>query len=199
MKTISISQAEMESRIARFKSLSAYQQHQASISNLPPAVLEKIAANRVYPIMVPEGYKGRSTQAPIKSAPGLIISIAECPAGDGPGLHSHDQAIENFMCLNGRFRIDWGDKGENSATLEPLDFISIPPFVLRRFTNISNETARLLAIIHVQSTDQADQIAFSPDLAKEIARDFGKDTLKALDGIGIKFNAGVDSDAPLPR
>ena len=46
-------------------------------------VLEKIAARKVFPLMVPEGYKGRNAQAPIKGAPGLSLSITESPPGDG--------------------------------------------------------------------------------------------------------------------
>ena len=182
---------EMEARTARFAKLTPYQQHQQKISGLPPAILEKIAARKVFPVMVPHDYKGRHSEAPVRGEPGLVISISECPPGDGSGLHSHNQAIENFMCLSGRFRIDWGQKGEYSIVLEPLDLVSLPPMIFRRFTNISDETGRLLAIIHVQTSDQGDEIAYSPDIAREIESEHGKEALVALNKIGVRFDAGA--------
>src|SRR5262249_30241190 len=129
-------------------------------------------------------------QAPIKSVPGAVISIAECPPGNAPALHCHDQAVENFLCLNGRFKIIWGDDGENSLELGPLDFISIPPGVNRTFLNVSSETARLLAIIQPVTEAQEDRVAFATTVEGELARDFGKETVEALKRIGFHFDAG---------
>src|SRR5262245_42527275 len=151
MKSVRATQDEMRRRTARFKELKSYQYQNEAAGGIPMEVLEQIAAHRVYPLMVPESYAGRSAQAPIKGAPGLVLSIAECPPGDGPAMHIHEQTIENFLCLSGRFEIAWGDSGEEqSIVLEPLDFISVPPGVPRRFTNVhKTETGRLFVIIQV--------------------------------------------------
>ena len=193
MKSIKVSTDEMRRRMARFKDLKSYQYQNEAASGIPMEVLEKIAAHRVYPLMVPAGYTGRSAQAPIKSAPGLVLSIAECPPNDGPAMHIHEQTIENFFCLSGRFEIAWGDPGEEqSVVLEPLDFISVPPGVPRKFTNLhATETGRLLVIIHVQNAEQSDRISYQPELREEIERKHGRQTVDALDGIGIRFDAGV--------
>src|SRR5262245_37188214 len=195
MKSIQVSADEMRPRTARFKDLRSYQYQNESASGIPMEVLEKIAAHRVYPLMVPESYSGRSAQAPIKSAPGLVLSIAECPPGDGPAMHVHEQTIENFFCLSGRFEIAWGDPGtEEAVILEPLDFISVPPGVPRKFTNIHvSETGRLFVIIHVQTSEQGDRIAFQPELRAEIERKHGPTTVEALDRIGIRFDAGIEA------
>jgi uncharacterized RmlC-like cupin family protein len=195
MKSIKVSAEEMYRRTAHFKDLKSYQYQNESAAGIPVAVLEKIAAHRVYPLMVPQDYKGRSAQAPIKGAPGVVLSIAECPPGDGPAMHIHEQTIENFFCLSGRFEIAWGDAGEeHSVTLEPLDFISVvsvPPGVLRKFTNVHpSETGRLLVIIHVQTAEQSDRIAYQPQLREEIQSKHGQKTVDALDSIGIRFDAG---------
>ena len=193
MKSIKVSKDEMRRRMARFKELKSYQYQNEAASGIPMEVMEKIAAHRVYPLMVPASYKGRSAQAPIKGAPGLVLSIAECPPGDGPAMHIHEQTIENFFCLSGRFEIAWGDPGEEqSVVLEPLDFVSVPPGVPRKFTNLhATETGRLLVVIHVQTAEQSDRISYQPELREEIERRHGRQTVEALDGIGIRFDAGV--------
>ena len=193
MKSIKVTREEMARRTARFKDLKSYQYQNEAAAGIPQAVLEKIAAHRVYPLMVPETYSGRSALAPIKGAPGVVLSIAECPPGDGPAMHIHEQTIENFFCLSGRFEIAWGDRGaEDSVVLEPLDFISVPPGVPRRFTNLhATETGRLLVIIHVQTAEQSDRIAYQPELREEIESRHGLQTVEALDSIGIRFDAGV--------
>jgi uncharacterized RmlC-like cupin family protein len=131
----------------------------------------------------------------LKGLPGLAVTIAECPAGDGPGLHCHETTVENFLCLNGRFEIAWGDEGENSIVLEPLDMVSVPPGVSRKFTNVSDETARRLVMIQIPTEKQEDRIAYAPALGREIEQQFGKDALEKLREIGFKFDAGSDAPA----
>jgi uncharacterized RmlC-like cupin family protein len=195
MKSVKVTREQMARRTARFKDLKSYQYQQEAVNAIPIEVMEKIAAHRVYPVMCPEAYTGRSAQAPIKGAPGIVLSIAECPPGDGPAMHIHEQTIENFFCLSGRFEIAWGDPGaEESVILEPLDFISVPPGVPRKFTNIhASETGRLFVIIHVQTAEQGDRIGYQPELRAEIESKHGRKTVEALDRIGIKFDAGVEA------
>lgn len=195
MKSRNVSVEEMARRTARFKDLKPYQTTQQQAAGVPSAVLEKIAARMVFPLMVPEGYQGRNAQAPIKGAPGLSLSITESPPGDGAALHMHEQTVENFFCLSGKFKISWGDKGENSLVLEPNDFCSIPPGVVRSFENISAVTGRMLVIIQIQTAEQSDRIAYVPELKDEIAAAHGKSALDALDSIGIRFNAGLEEKA----
>jgi uncharacterized RmlC-like cupin family protein len=194
MKTIQVSPEQMVARTARFNKLESYQAQHAA-SGIPQPILEKIAARRVYPVMVPENYTGRSQSAPVKGAEGLAVSIAECPPGDGPGLHCHETTVENFFCLNGRFEIAWGDEGEHSLVLEPLDMVSVPPGIHRKFTNVSNETARLLVMIQMPSEKQEDRISYAPALGREIESQFGAEAIAKLRAIGFKFDAGSDAPA----
>ena len=193
MKTVVVTPEEMNRRTVRFKALESYQHQHQQLAGIPAAVLEKIAAHRVYPMMVPANYAGRSALAPLKGADGLALTIAECPPGDGPALHCHERTIENFLCLNGRFKISWGDRGEHSLVLEPLDLCSVPPGVSRCFTNISEETARLLVMIQIPTAEQTDRIAYAAQTGIEIAEQYGKDTVEALEKIGIRFDAGPDT------
>ena len=121
MRTKSPRPEEMEARVARFRKLQTYQRQNFEAHGIPPGAVEKITARRVYPVMAPPDYQGRSVGAPVKGPRGLIVSIAECEPGNGPGLHRHHNTVENFFCLSGQFEIAWGDAGEHRLVLDPLD------------------------------------------------------------------------------
>lgn len=191
MRTVTVTPEEMERRTVRFTGLRSYQHQQENASGIPARAFARIAAERVYPVLAPAGYQGRSALAPLKGPPGLVVTIAECPPGDGAGLHAHEQSIENFFCLDGRFDIAWGDRGEHSLVLEPLDMCSVPPGVCRSFRNVSAETARLLVMIQIVSEEQADRVHHAPGVGEAIGREFGRDTVDALLRIGFKFDAGL--------
>lgn len=193
MKTINVTPEDMAKRTARFGNLVSYQAQQERATGIPAAAFEQIAAHRIFPVLVPENYAGRSSMAPLKGPPGLVVTIAECPPGDGAGLHAHEQSVENFLCLNGRFEIAWGDKGEHSLILEPLDFVAIPRGVCRSFKNVSNETARLLVMIQIVGEEQADRVHHTPGVGADIEGKFGRKTVDALSEIGFKFDAGVEA------
>jgi uncharacterized RmlC-like cupin family protein len=92
-----------------------------------------------------------------------------------------------FFCLSGRFEIAWGDQGEHTFVLEPLDMISIPRGENRSFRNISDELGRLLVMIVPETDEQVDPISSAPSLAKQIENEYGKAALEGLQKIGIKF------------
>jgi mannose-6-phosphate isomerase-like protein (cupin superfamily) len=187
VKTKSLTPQMMEGRVARFDKLQTYQRQNFDAHGIPPGAVEKITARRVYPVMAPADYQGRSAGAPVKGPRGLIVSIAECEPGNGPGLHRHLNTVENFLCLSGRFEIAWGDHGEHALVLEPLDMISVPRGENRSFRNVSNETGRLLVMIVPETDEQADPIAYAPSLAREIESQYGKSALQGLERIGFKF------------
>lgn len=193
MKTTDVSNEVMGRRTARFSELKPYKQTQNDANSIPPDAIEMVSADCVYPVMSPEGWAGRNGLAPVKGVPGLTVSLAECPPGDNPGLHAHEAAVENFFCVRGRFEITWGDNGEHSSVLEPLDFISVPPGVCRNFTNVSDETGYLLVVIQTPPGDAFDRVAFAPGLGEVIAKQFGADTVAKMNDIGFHFDAGVDN------
>jgi uncharacterized RmlC-like cupin family protein len=149
--------------------------------------VEKVTARRVYPVMAPADYQGRSAGAPVKGPRGLIVSIAECEPGNGPGLHRHLNTVESFFCLSGRFEIAWGDQGEHTLVLEPFDMIAVPRGENRSFRNISDAVGRLLVMIVPETDQQIDPISYAPSLAKEIENEYGKTALDGLQKIGFVF------------
>jgi uncharacterized RmlC-like cupin family protein len=185
--TQSLDPKAMEARVARFNKLQTYQTQNLAAQGIPPGAMEKITARKVYPVMAPADYQGRSAGAPVKGPRGLIVSIAECEPGNGPGLHRHLNTVENFMCLSGRFEIAWGDHGEHTLVLDPLDMISVPRGENRSFRNVSGETGRLLVMIVPETAEQADPISYAPSLARESENEYGKGALEGLQKVGFKF------------
>jgi mannose-6-phosphate isomerase-like protein (cupin superfamily) len=188
MTAPSLTPAEMEAtRVARFGKLQTYQNQNLAAHGIPPGAVEKVTARKVYPVMAPPDYQGRSAGAPVKGPRGLVVSIAECEPHNGPGLHRHLNTVENFFCLSGRFEISWGDNGEHKTVLEPNDFVSVPRGENRMFFNISDEVGRLLVMIVPETEEQIDPIAYAPSLAKEIESEYGKSALEGLQKIGFRF------------
>ena len=188
MASKTLTPEQMETRVARFDKLQTYQRQNFDAHNIPPGAVEKVTARKVYPVMAPADYQGRSAGAPVKGPRGLIVSIAECEPGNGPGLHRHLNTVENFFCLSGRFEISWGDQGEHKLTLEPLDMISVPRGENRAFRNIGDVTGRLLVMIVPETDQQVDPIAYAPSLAREIESEYGRQAVEGLQKIGFNFD-----------
>ena len=191
MTTQSLTPDQMERRVARFNNLQTYQKQNFEAHNIPPGAVEMVTARKVFPVMAPADYQGRSAGAPVKGPRGLIVSIAECPPHNGPGLHRHLNTVENFFCLSGRFEISWGDEGQHKTILEENDMISIPRGENRMFFNIGSEVGRLLVMIVPETDQQVDPILYAPSLGKEIEDEYGKKALEGLQTIGFKFEEPV--------
>lgn len=191
MKTIDMTPEEMQARIARFKELrprtAAYEK-----AGIPQEAFQAIAAKNIYSYMANPQAGGANAQAKIKGVEGLTVMVCECPAGTGPLLHTHQNTVENFFCLQGRFEVSWGDEGQHRTVLEPMDMISVPPRVTRTFKNVSEQDGHLL--VFVQGDNKAlNDIAYSPQVGDEIVRRFGADTKQKLETVvGWRFTAGLD-------
>ena len=187
MKTTRISSQEMDKRIARFDKLKPL-----PIQN--PAIPEK-ARDVIYSrkLLSVIGLEANSStpinaEAPIRGAAGMTMTLAVCPPGQGPGLHSHRQTYETFTVLQGEFEVRWNDEGDESARLRRFDTISFPPGVCRAFRNVGSEEGILQVIITGGVHDMTD-IAFSSKAKREIeavraglAAEFEK--------VGFSFDAG---------
>jgi uncharacterized RmlC-like cupin family protein len=190
------SEAAMEARTVRFSALKDIQSHHATSSGISADVFKTFAPNRVFPILIPKGYTGRSSAAPLQGEPGLYISVTECPAGTGPALHVHPKNIENFFCLKGQFRIRWGESGDRSLILNEFDLCSVPGGIYRTFENISDEAGLLLVIVQIQSEAQEDDVVLSRTERERLAAEFGSDVVRKLEQIGFRF---AESDSAAAR
>lgn len=194
MKTITVTLEEMESRVARFSQISPQSNSYSEEDGIPKEAYEMLTAKTLYLLMSPECQGGPMAYQPaVVTKDKMSVIIAECPPGDRPLLHAHHRTNETFFCLDGRFRIRWGDEGENQTFLEQYDMIAVPPGVVRDFTNVSDKTARLLVWITGETEDDFNDIEMPPIEAQRLEEKFGNEVLKKFKNIGVSFNAGVDA------
>ncbi len=193
MKTVNFTPKEMNTRIARFKELTPQSASYDADAGIPAEVYETMTARTLYLLMSPENQGGPMAQKPaVTTQDKMSVIIAECPPGDGPLLHAHQFTRETFMCLDGQFKIQWGDEGENEIVLDKWDMIAVPPRVVRRFENVSDQTGHLLVWINGDSEEAFNDIDHPEVEAKRLAEEFGDDMLDKLRGIGVSFEAGVE-------
>jgi mannose-6-phosphate isomerase-like protein (cupin superfamily) len=190
-------QEEITKQIARFKDLVPVKKKHLEEKGIPPDVLEMIMAKTTRNVMSPGALPGQLSPKPAVEggdAGVFRLGIASCPPGQGPGLHVHYHTHETFMALTGRWEIQWGDAGEESIVLEPLDLIAMPPKVTRRFINRSDEEAHLMVIIQGQR-DEFDDVDRVPGTSKAIAERYGQGMVDKLENLGWKFTIGIESEA----
>ena len=185
MRTIRMSQAEMGKRIARFRELKPLPIQNAAI---PEKARDVIYARKLLSVIGLETETPINAEAPIVGAAGMTMTLALCPPGQGPGLHSHRATYETFTVLKGRFEVLWNDDGSERAVLELYDTISFPPGVCRAFRNIGDDEGILQVVITGGVHDMTD-IAFAEKAKNEIeavrpglAAEFEK--------VGFTFTAG---------
>jgi quercetin dioxygenase-like cupin family protein len=181
-----MSAEEMQKRIARFKQLSPLPIQQ---SDIPLAARDVIYSRKLLSVV---GLEQSSTPinagAPIVGAAGMTMTLAVCPPGQGPGLHSHRQTYETFTVIKGRFEVRWNDDGSGSAILELYDTVSFPPGVCRSFRNVGDEEGILQVIITGGVHDMSD-IDFSPEAKKQI-ESVRPGLAAEFEKVGFTFTAG---------
>jgi quercetin dioxygenase-like cupin family protein len=155
----------MKNRIARYRDLKPLPVQNPSI---PEKARDVIYARKLLSVIGLEDAKTPINQgAPIVGAAGMTMTLAVCPPGQGPGLHSHRQTYETFTVLKGRFEVTWNDDGSGRAELGLYDTVSFPPGVCRAFRNIGDEEGILQVIITGGVHDMSD-IQFSLDAKTKI-------------------------------
>jgi quercetin dioxygenase-like cupin family protein len=188
MKTISISAQEMEQRVSRYADLKALPL--AESLDMSQEAKDVIYARTLLSVigLGEDADTPVSKGAPIQGAGGMTMTMAVCPPGNGPSLHSHQQTYETFTVIKGRFEITWNDDGENRIELEPLDTVSVPPGVCRAFRNISDEEGILQVLITGGVHDMGD-IDFPQAIAERL-EEFGSGVLQQFEDRGFTFTAG---------
>ena len=127
---------------------------------------------------------------PINGAGAMTMTLAKCPPGQGPALHSHRLTYETFTVLQGQFEFRWGDHGEDSVTLDKFDVISFPPGFCRAFKNMSDEEG-ILQVLITGGTHDMNDIDFRPEVA-EVLKEKSPDLLANLEQSGMTFTAGLE-------
>jgi quercetin dioxygenase-like cupin family protein len=187
MKTIRISRQNMERRMARFRALKPLPIQNESI---PEKARDVVYSRKLLSVigLEEDAQTPISSGAPIRGAAGMTMTLAVCPPGQGPGLHSHRQTYETFTVLKGRFEVSWNDDGDERAVLEEFDTVSFPPGVCRAFRNVG-EREGILQVIITGGVHDMNDIAFTEKAKREI--DAVRPGLSAeFEKAGFTFNAG---------
>jgi quercetin dioxygenase-like cupin family protein len=140
---IRVSRRDMLKRVARFDKLkgfdgglpdSRYPSAERTLYNVIGFQPPKGEGNGM---QSPVGAKA-SRMAAIKISEGFNMGYCKAYPGKGPMLHNHD-TNETFICMTGTWRASWENpKGAiEHVDLKPLDVISFPPGVSRRFENVT--------------------------------------------------------------
>lgn len=188
MKTIDIGPDGMDEHIVRFADLQPKKGNYESLG-IPVEAYEMLTAKTLYTLLAPAAAAGSHQFTAAKGPPGLSLTIAECPPGDGPMLHAHMETHEIFFCLTGRFEVSWGDNGEYSTVLEPHDMVNVPLGVTRAFRNVSDDTALLFVVI--LGTNQND-VGYARSVGDDIAAKFGPEVRDAIEThTSMKFTVGA--------
>jgi len=136
------SREEMLKRVARFRKL------KGSDGGLPDSPLPE-CRRKLYAVIgfqnpdsdeksvtSPVGDDASSMPA-ISIAEGFNLGYCKAKPGKGPLMHNHD-TNETFIAINGRWRCEWNEgEAMEHVDLEPLDVISFPVGVARRFMNVT--------------------------------------------------------------
>ncbi len=179
---------EMERRqIARFGALKPTKHDYAKPEvGVPTEAYESVASKNIYLLLAPHERKRSFSPPAVFGAPGLELSIVDCPPGNGPKLHMHERTRETFMPLTGRYEILWGEKGEHSTVLEPLDMFAVPPRVYRTFRNVSDTDAKMLVVLQGEQNEVMNDVYYPPDIGEQITRQFGTEVWEKFQAIGLR-------------
>jgi hypothetical protein len=136
------SRGEMLKRVARFRAL------KGSDGGLPDSPLPE-CRRKLYAVIgfqppmtdndaatSPVGDDASSRPA-IDIAEGFNLGYCKARPGRGPLMHNHD-TNETFIAITGRWRCEWNEgTARQHVDLGPLDVISFPVGVARRFMNVT--------------------------------------------------------------
>src|SRR6266478_2645826 len=137
-----LSREEMMKRVARFRNL------KGSDGGLPDSPLPEcrrklFAVIGFQPIMTDNAATTSPVGADASAMPAIAIAegfnLGYCKAkpGKGPLMHNHD-TNETFIPITGKWRCEWNEgRAMEHVDLDPLDVISFPVGVARRFMNVT--------------------------------------------------------------
>lgn len=99
---------------------------------------------------------------------GFGMAYVSAKTGRGVLMHNHD-TNETFVVMRGRWKMEWeGDSGNDSVVLGPLDTISFPVGIQRRFECVKaaagSDEGLMLAVIEGDDP----QAEYSPDAKRRM-------------------------------
>ncbi len=111
-----------------------------------------------------------SRLAAIKISEGFNLGYCRAKPGNGPMMHNHD-TNETFIPMTGTWRCSWENEegAVEHVDLGPLDVVSFPPGVARRFENITNGDANEESILMFVIGGDSPKAEFTDQAMGELA------------------------------
>jgi mannose-6-phosphate isomerase-like protein (cupin superfamily) len=170
-----ISREEMMKRVAYFKNLRGSTGGLPD-SDIPGCARELINVIGFQPppsgegdIVSPVGEEN-SKMAAIQIAEGFNLGFARAKPGNGPLMHTHN-TNETFMPITGRWRCEFNEgQAAQHVNLGPLDVVSFPPGVARRFMNVTEgepDTQHILLFVIAGNAPEAEYTAAAKTFMQE--------------------------------
>ena len=163
---------EMMKRVARFKDL------EGSDGGLPDSDVPECRRTlfAVIGFQPPSEKQNEATTSPVGDnasampaipiAEGFNLGYCKALPGKGPLMHNHD-TNETFIAMTGRWRCEWNEgEAMESVDLEPLDVISFPVGVARRFMNVTYDEPDREHILMFVIGGNEPQAEFTPEAMK---------------------------------
>lgn len=152
METLKLSQEQMQPRIARFAELKPAADVAGRMGRLPADLKSVIMSQTVYGLTSPTGEGERNfwdSAAVPAGTPNFGAVYVRAKHGDGASWHVHRYSYENFIAMQGTWRIFWNaPEEEEHVDLAPFDMVSIPPGAIRRFEYVGEGEGLLLAFAY---------------------------------------------------
>lgn len=102
-------------------------------------------------------------------APGFGMAYVEAAPGKGVLMHNHD-TNETFLVVHGSWKMEWeGDQGNDEVVLGPLDVISFPVGVQRRFECVTPGEGRSQGLMLAVIEGEKPIAEFSPEARRRMA------------------------------
>ena len=184
-----LTREEMEaSQIARVKDLkpTKYDFVKANLG-VPIEAYEMVASRNIYLLLAPKERTRSFSPPAVLGAPGLEISIVDCPPDTGPPLHVHERTRETFMPLTGEYEVTWGPDGENKTVLGLFDLFAVPPGVYRAFRNVSGKDAKMLVVVQGEKGEVMNDIYYKRTLGEQVSEKFGEAIWDKMKALGLRL------------
>lgn len=119
-----------------------------------------------YPLIGPGVSENAEQVVPVTASHGFNLGGAVMPAGVVNNLHLHFTA-EVFVCFAGQWQFRWGVDGKDGeAVVAAGDVISIPTWIFRGFTSLSDDAWLFTAL----GRDVSGGLIWAPSVIEQSAR-----------------------------
>jgi mannose-6-phosphate isomerase-like protein (cupin superfamily) len=169
-----LARAQMMKRVALFKDL------KGSDGGLPDSKMKGCVRTlyNVIGFQPPQG-EGDAVTSPVGDeasrlaaipiSEGFNLGYCRAKPGNGPMMHNHD-TNETFIPMTGKWRCSWENEGGETDHVDvgPLDVVSFPPGVARRFENITEGDPTAEAILMFVIGGNAPKAEFTDQAMDEL-------------------------------